>query len=54
MVGDIRKYLYKHYLKFLENITPKIFVFENVRGMLSSKDENGENIFTKIIKKWKC
>lgn len=50
MVGDIRKYLYKHYLKFLEKYNPKIFVFENVRGMLSSKDENGENIFTKIIK----
>lgn len=50
MVGDSRKYLYKHYLKFLEKYNPKIFVFENVRGMLSSKDENGENIFDKIIK----
>lgn len=50
MVGDTRKYLYKHYLKFLEKYNPKIFVFENVRGMLSSKDENNENIFDKIIK----
>ena len=49
MVGDTRKYLYKHYLKFLERYSPKIFVFENVRGMLSSKDENGDKIFDKII-----
>lgn len=49
MVGDSRKYLYKQYLKFLERYKPKLFVFENVRGMLSSKDENGNNIFEKIV-----
>lgn len=50
MKGDKRKYLYKHYLQFLERYNPKYFVFENVRGMLSSKDEDGKNIFEKIIK----
>lgn len=49
MVGDSRKYLYKQYLKFLKRYKPKLFVFENVRGMLSSKDENGNNIFEKIV-----
>ena len=49
MVGDSRKYLYKQYLKFLKRYKPKLFVFENVRGILSSKDENGNNIFEKIV-----
>lgn len=53
MVGDTRKYLYKQYLKFLEKYQPKLFVFENVRGMLSSKDENGNNIFGKIVAEMK-
>lgn len=53
MVGDTRKYLYKQYLKFLEKYQPKLFVFENVRGMLSSKDENGNNIFEKIVAEMK-
>ncbi|MGF6906810.1 DNA cytosine methyltransferase [Fusobacterium sp. PH5-44] len=49
MKGDKRKYLYKHYLHFLKRYQPKYFVFENVRGMLSAKDEGGKNIFEKII-----
>ena len=53
MIGDSRKYLYKQYLKFLEKYQPKLFVFENVRGMLSSKDENGNNIFKKIVDEMK-
>lgn len=53
MMGDTRKYLYKHYLKFLEKYNPKLFVFENVKGMLSSKDENGKKIFNKIIEEMK-
>ncbi len=36
MDGDERKYLYKYYLKFLEKYRPKVFVFENVRGILSA------------------
>lgn len=53
MVGDTRKYLYKQYLKFLEKYQPKLFVFENVRGMLSSKNENGNNIFERIVAEMK-
>ena len=41
MVGDKRNYLYKLYAKFLERYRPKYFVFENVVGLLSAKDEDG-------------
>jgi DNA (cytosine-5)-methyltransferase 1 len=33
---DSRKFLYKLYAKFLEKYSPKMFVFENVPGLLSS------------------
>ena len=33
---DSRKFLYKHYARFLARYNPKIFVFENVPGLLSS------------------
>ncbi len=41
MVGDKRNYLYKMYAEFLKRYTPKYFVFENVVGLLSAKDEDG-------------
>lgn len=40
MDDDPRNYLYKHYVKFLERYNPKMFVFENVPGILSAG--NGE------------
>jgi DNA (cytosine-5)-methyltransferase 1 len=40
MESDPRNHLYKHYVKFLERYNPKMFVFENVPGILSAK--NGE------------
>ena len=40
MKGDKRNYLYVYYAEFLERYKPKYFVFENVRGLLSAKDEN--------------
>ncbi|TAE75928.1 MAG: DNA cytosine methyltransferase [Bacteroidetes bacterium] len=40
MENDPRNYLYKYYVKFLEKYQPKMFVFENVLGILSAK--NGE------------
>lgn len=40
MIGDKRNYLYKLYAKFLKRYTPKYFVFENVTGLLSAKDED--------------
>lgn len=41
MVGDKRNYLYKLYAEFLRRYRPKYFVFENVLGLLSAKDEDG-------------
>jgi len=36
MMRDERKYLYKYYIEFLKAFTPKIFIFENVPGLLSA------------------
>lgn len=47
MVDDPRNFLYKLYVKFLTEFNPKMFVFENVPGILSAK--NGEH-FSKIQK----
>jgi DNA (cytosine-5)-methyltransferase 1 len=47
MESDSRNHLYKHYVKFLEKYKPKMFVFENVPGILSAK--NGEYL-NKIFK----
>lgn len=47
MESDPRNHLYKHYVKFLEKYKPKMFVFENVPGILSAK--NGDYL-SKIFK----
>lgn len=41
MVGDKRNYLYRLYAEFLKKYKPAYFVFENVAGLLSAKDEDG-------------
>lgn len=40
MADDPRNHLYLHYVQFLKKYKPKMFVFENVPGILSAK--NGE------------
>jgi DNA (cytosine-5)-methyltransferase 1 len=45
---DERIYLYKYYLKFLEKYNPDFFVFENVKGLISFKDSDGNNLLDKI------
>lgn len=40
MQDDPRNHLYKYYVSFLKKYNPKMFVFENVPGLLSAK--NGE------------
>lgn len=40
MTEDPRNFLYKYYVEFLKRYTPKMFVFENVPGILSAN--NGE------------
>ena len=38
MVDDPRNHLYKHYVSFLKKYKPKMFVFENVPGILSANN----------------
>ena len=45
--ADTRHYLYKEYLRVLQEVEPEIFVMENVKGILTSK-VGGERIFPKI------
>ena len=42
--GDPRGKLYQQTFKFIEKLHPKVVVFENVRGILSSKTEDGKLI----------
>ena len=51
MENDPRNYLYKLYVKFLREYSPKMFVFENVPGILSAKNgEHFEKIKNAIVK----
>ena len=49
MEKDSRNFLFESYVKILEYYKPKIFVFENVTGILSAK-VNGKYIFPQVIK----
>ena len=42
MQSDPRNFLYKYYLRFIDRYKPKMFVFENVPGILSAK--NGDHL----------
>lgn len=41
MKEDSRNFLYKYYVSFLKRYSPKLFVFENVPGILSARDKDG-------------
>ena len=45
MIGDKRNFMYILYAEFLKKYSPKYFVFENVLGLLSAKDEHGTKHF---------
>ncbi len=47
---DPKHYLYKEYLRILAKHSPAAFVMENVKGILSAREESGDPIFDKIIK----
>ena len=47
---DQRIYLYKYYIEFLRKYSPDFFIFENVKGLLSYKDVDGNLLFPKIEK----
>ncbi|EPF6521949.1 DNA cytosine methyltransferase [Acinetobacter baumannii] len=50
MVNDARNHLYIYYAEFLKRYLPKYFVFENVLGLLTARDPDGELYFDKMKK----
>ena len=46
MKGDKRNYLYIYYAEFLKRYKPSYFVFENVTGLFSAKDQTGCSYFS--------
>lgn len=50
MKDDPRNFLFESYIKVLHHLNPKIFVFENVTGLLTAKLEN-KLILDTILKK---
>ncbi|MDP3445485.1 MAG: DNA cytosine methyltransferase [Ignavibacteria bacterium] len=50
MKDDDRNFLYVQYGEFLKKYNPKYFVFENVIGLYSAKDLNGDRYLDKLIK----
>lgn len=48
MQNDPRNYLFESYVKVLNKYRPKLFVFENVTGLLTAKI-NGEHIVNRIF-----
>lgn len=49
-VSDSRGNLYKECLRIIQAKQPKVVVFENVRGLLSIKDEDGGLLIDTIVK----
>ena len=49
---DERIYLYEFYISFLNKYKPEFFIFENVKGLLSFKDEHGELLYPKMKKQF--
>ena len=49
MSSDPRNYLFENYLQILNYVKPKMFIFENVKGLLSAKPK-GVKIFDIIVR----
>lgn len=50
---DPRNQLFKHYVRVLNLIRPEFFFMENVKGMLSMKDNKGNKIIDNVYKEFK-
>jgi len=48
MKGDPRNYLFIYYAEFLKRYQPEYFVFENVTGLKTAKNKDGEAYFDKM------
>ena len=54
----VRKYddkakLYQEYIRILKIIKPKMFIFENVKGILSMKDGANHSVLKRIVERFK-
>jgi len=49
MKDDERNYLYVQYGEYIKKYKPKYFVFENVTGLYSAKDKDGNRYLDKLI-----
>lgn len=52
MRDDYRNYLFESYLKVVERYRPKMFVFENVPGILTAKPGGKKiiNVIKRVLK----
>lgn len=50
MIGDQRNFLFLYYAEFLKRYRPAVFLFENVLGLLSAKDAQGESYLEHMAK----
>lgn len=50
--SDPRHTLYKHYLRIIADVQPKVFIMENVKGLLSSKLDN-ELVLERMLEDFK-
>ncbi|UWV83234.1 DNA cytosine methyltransferase [Mycoplasmopsis cynos] len=46
---DHRNQLYKYTIEVIERVNPRLFVLENVKGILSFKENDNELVINKII-----
>ena len=54
MEGNPRNYLFRYYIEFLKHYKPKCFVFENVVGLLSAADKDGNKYLDMMINGFKA
>jgi DNA (cytosine-5)-methyltransferase 1 len=50
---DDRARLYQEYIRMLKIIRPRMFIFENVKGILSMKDGANHSVMDRIVTKFK-
>jgi DNA (cytosine-5)-methyltransferase 1 len=51
--NDPRNSLFREYVRLIQELDPEIFVMENVRGLLSMKNEEGEKVIDIILDEFK-
>lgn len=51
--NDPRNKLFLEFARIVEHLEPKFFVFENVKGLLTMKDDLGNSVITQIIEEFK-